>query len=141
MANAQVMKVRYRKRSIKYVLESDHWDTTAIRGYDIDTPFIRLTPEGRILKRAGYGWDGCSGPTKDDKTNQRGGLNHDAKYQLMRMGLLPQSCRAIADIELKQECKEDGMGKIRYWYYYEGVNDFAAYAARYGTEPKIEEAP
>jgi hypothetical protein len=68
------------------------------------------------------------------------GLHHDIKYQLIRLGLIPQICRGIADAELKEECIERGMWRVRAWYYFEGVDHFARYAAKYGTEPKILEA-
>lgn len=31
------------------------------------------------------------------------------------------------------------MNRFRAWYYFEGVDHFAKYAAKYGTEPKVIE--
>ncbi|MFA6271203.1 MAG: hypothetical protein WC657_08440, partial [Candidatus Paceibacterota bacterium] len=124
----------------KYILREDHWFRTRIKGHRVSTQFIELYEDGRCLVRKGYCWDGCSGPTWDDDTNMVPGLHHDIKYQLIRLGLIPQICRGIADAELKEECIERGMWRVRAWYYFEGVDHFARYAAKYGTEPKILEA-
>ncbi|HOR98919.1 MAG TPA: hypothetical protein PLZ74_11165 [Kiritimatiellia bacterium] len=126
----------YYRKGYKYQLAEDDVSYTAIRPVaDIVTDFIELTKEGRLLIRKAYAWDGCSGCAIDDKTNMRGGLRHDAKYQLMRLGLLPPEDREIADIELREDCLDAGMWKIRAWYYFEGVDHFAEFAARYGYEP------
>ena len=74
---------------------------------------------------SGYRWDGCSGPTVDTQTNMRAGLVHDSLYQLMRLGLLPQSARVIADREFLLIMKEDGMNWFRRTYYYWSVRLFA----------------
>jgi len=53
----------------------------------------------------------------------------------MRLGLLPQSSRVTIDRILCDTCKEDGMGTFRRWYYFEGVDHLAAFAARFGSDP------
>jgi len=141
MSESSIARIVYTKRKYKYVLEENHSFKTRIIGYTIVTGFGELHADGTGIIFARYGWDGCSGPTWDDKTNMRGGLIHDFFYQLMRLGLLPQSCRCIVDKELQEHCREDGMGKFRAWYYFEGVDHFAKYAAKYGSEPKPETAP
>jgi len=133
--------ILYRKRNYKYVLEEGHLFTTKITGFNIREKFGELRDDGKGIIYAGYGWDGCSGPTIDDDTNMRGGLRHDFKYQLMRLGRLPITCREIADKELHDDCRADGMGKFRAWYYLQGVDHFAGYAAKYGTEPRVLVAP
>lgn len=70
-------KIKYRA-GYKYQLVSDYIIETKILGYNIDTKYIKLFPDGKLTIIEGYAWDGCSGPTKDDKTNMRGGLVHDA---------------------------------------------------------------
>jgi len=129
--------MKYQKVCYKYRLYEDHETTTEIKGIDCETDFIRLYADGRLIVKKNFCWDGCSGPTKDDSTNMIPGLEHDAKYQLMRLGLIPQSWRHIADLELQRGCRARGMSKFRAWYYFNGVDHFAAYAARYGSEPKI----
>jgi len=133
-------KIYYRD-GYKYQIVRDYVGKTRILGYDIEIPLWHLYKDGSYIIRMFYAYDGPSGPTWDRKSNMRASLGHDFKYQLMRLGKIPESCRGIADAELKEECLEDGMNRFSAWYYYEGVDHFAAYAAKYGTEGKIKEAP
>ena len=87
----------------------------------IATDFIVLSSAGRLTIKRGYAWDGPSGPAIDTKNFMRGSLVHDALYQLMREGHLPQTYRRDADKELKRICLEDGMSAMRAWWVYEGV--------------------
>ena len=100
-------------------------------------PFLKLYSSGRVSIDEGYAWDGCSGPTKDDETNQRGGLYHDAGYQLIRNGLLDaEQFRPIMDEVLHQTCLEDGMNRFRAWYYFKAVKKFGGSSAEKPREVK-----
>lgn len=91
----------------------------------IDTQFIKLDVNGDLLIRAGYAWDGPSGPTIDTKNFMRGSLVHDALYQLMREGHLDLAAhRDPADRLLQTLCQEDGMSQLRAWWVYEAVKRF-----------------
>ena len=130
-------KIFYRD-GYKYQLDKTWSHQISIKGYDVavdggEDPWCSLTKDGILTVKAGYAWDGPSGPTFDTKDFMRGSLAHDALYQLMREGKLPQSCREAADGVLKEICKEDGMGWFRLWYVYKGVRDFAASAAKRQT--------
>jgi hypothetical protein len=92
----------------------------------IDTPYVALGLDGTLTIRAGYAWDGPSGPTIDTPSFQRGALVHDALYQLIREGYLPPPCRAHADRLLRSLCREDGMSAIRAWWVYRAVRRFGA---------------
>ena len=110
-------------------LVSEGWGR-ACNGLDsYDFPFLKLNLIYGLLpiltSAAGYRWDGCSGPTVDTQTNMRAGLVHDSLYQLMRLGVLPQSARVIADREFLLIMKEDGMNWFRRTYYYWSVRLFA----------------
>ena len=147
------------KSGFKYQTVEDYVCVTKIKGYEAKTDYITLEKEGILTIRKGYAWDGCSGPTKDDKTNMRGGLEHDAKYQLMRLGLLPEVMKSIADEELKQRILEDSeylirkkkwktlngvrwlLLRLRAWYYFQGVDHFASFACKYGSEQEVKTAP
>jgi hypothetical protein len=117
-------KVKY-KKGYKYQLVEDCICQTAITGFDIDTQFIKLSPDGTLTVKSGYAWDGASGPTIDTHDTIRGSLFHDSLYQLMRRKLLPGKYRNIADILLKDICIEDGMHEFRAEYWYIGVSRFA----------------
>lgn len=120
------------KKGYKYQLWETYTTQTDIVGYDIVTDFIILTPSGLLTILKFYAWDGPSGPTFDSKNFMEGSLLHDALYQLMRMGLLPQRYRKYADDRLKADCIRDGMCKFRATYVHFGV-DRAAMAA---ADPK-----
>ncbi len=113
----------------KYQLADDYKIHIDIE-HDINTEYIKLDPDGVLLIKEGYAWDGPSGPTVDTKTFMRGSLVHDALYQLMREGHLEQNFRGPADKILAMICKEDGMIGIRRWWVYRGVKYFAKGAAK-----------
>lgn len=144
--------MKYKEVDAKYVQVGDDWTRTRIRLARVSTDFCELYEDGRLMIKDGFLWDGCSGPTLDDDTNMVPGRNHDCKYKLIRLGLIPMSCREVADRELKEEILERGLeraGKnpikrkfyeFRAWYYYEGVDHWASWAARRDAEPKVKEA-
>jgi hypothetical protein len=133
--------IRYRK-GYKYQLAEDaeiYVDIYPV--HDIETDWIALSFAGRLTARTGYAWDGPSGPTIDTPDSMRGSLFHDALYQLMRLGLLDQKYRPIADKLLHDICIEDGMNHLRAALWKMAVEDFAAGAAKAGTEREILTAP
>jgi hypothetical protein len=100
--------VKYRD-GYKYQLAEDESLMTGIKGFDINTDFIRLEPDGRLTAKKGYAWDGASGPTWDSSYCMRGPLHHDCLYQLLREQQLPHSYRKIADDIMYLCIIEDGM--------------------------------
>ncbi|RMH63088.1 MAG: DUF1353 domain-containing protein [Calditrichaeota bacterium] len=109
----------------------------AIADEAIDTPFVRLSMEGKLYIAAGYAWDGPSGPTFDTDTFMRASLVHDALYQLMRLRKLPEDKRAYADELLYRLCIEDNMNRFRAWYVYKAVRWFGASNARPEEEKPV----
>lgn len=90
----------------------------------------------------GYAWDGASGPAIDTNSFMRGSLVHDALYQMMREGLIPQYHRKDADQTMKKICIEDGMWKFRAWYTYLAVRIFAGpFAKKQNTQKPHLSAP
>jgi len=83
-----------------------------------------------IVIRAGYCWDGPSGPTIDTENFMRGSLVHDALYQLFRENShIAKEHRDTADRLLQSMCIEDGMSKLRAAWVYWGVKTFGAKSA------------
>jgi hypothetical protein len=134
-------KIKYRK-GYKYQL-ADNYDLFVgiYPVKNIKTDWVELSRKGILSIKKGYAWDGASGPTVDTADTMRGSLVHDALYQLLRLGLLPESCRIKADELLHDICCEDGMSEFRADLWKAMVNDFAGYAAKYGTEQSILIAP
>lgn len=131
----------YYKKGYKYQVSRTCWYYTGILGYNIKTPFITLSPDGVMCILAGYASDGPSGPTIDTPDSMRGAIGHDGLYELMRCGLLPQSCRKQADQKLREWCLADGMNEIRADIWYEGVREFAGDAALPENRKKEIKAP
>jgi len=130
------------KSGYKYQLHADEVFRTRITPPEkIETRFIILEPGGTMTVKAGYAWDGPSGPTWDTKTFMRGSLIHDALFQLMRMELLLLEWRPYADQELIRICKEDGMWAVRRWWVYRGVKRFGGPAADPRNKKPILSAP
>ena len=124
--------IRYKKRRrYKYTLAEDYAQRVDIR---VEHPgsygFLSITTSGLLSIKAGYAWDGASGPTLDTPSFMRGSLVHDALYQLMRAGVIPQDQRLRADKALRKICREDGMSRVRAWWVYRAVRKFGAKAAR-----------
>lgn len=129
------------KAGYKYQLCEAYTVKIELFAQDIDSPYVKLTPNGDLSIIAGYAWDGPSGPAFDSKNFMRGSLVHDALYQLMREGLLDKSHRGIADRILRWHCREDGMSAIRAWWVFRGVSWFAGGAALKKNKRPILEAP
>lgn len=119
-------RVFYRK-GYKYQLARNHtehlgdYESELVGHMASQGKFIVLGANGHLLLRAGYAWDGCSGPTRDDRTNTRAGLVHDALCQLFRWQKLPRRLLPAANRVFPAMLKEDGMGAFRRWYYYQGI--------------------
>ena len=135
------MTIKY-KKGFKYQLAETHACVVDIHPFaEIDTDFIRLTPEGTLTLRKGYAWDGPSGPTFDTKTFMRGSLVHDALYQLIRMRLLPRSSKEAADDELYDICISVGMWKMRAKWVFTALRLGGRRATLPENQKAVHEAP
>lgn len=124
------VKIRYR-RLYKYSLDETYSCYTNIVGCYAKippgadrVPWIELKPDGTLIIREGYSWDGPSGPAIDTENFMRASLVHDAIYQLIGEGQLPSSRRKDADRTMRDLCNEDGMSTIRRFWTYWGVRVF-----------------
>jgi hypothetical protein len=114
----------------KYRVLRDIVVQTEIRGFDVREKYFDILPNGHITVRAGYCWDGASGPTFDTPASMRGSLIHDIIYQCLREGQLldgeynkkkHSTIRLLADREIYSMCREDGMRWVRASCWYMGV--------------------
>ena len=132
------------KKGYKYQLATDYKVFIPIK--PLDTFFaagglISLNKEGLLIIRKGYAWDGPSGPAADTKNFMRPSLIHDALYESMRDGLLHRSRRREVDMLLRENCREDGMSKIRSSWVYWAVNNWAARSSTPEGGRKVLTAP
>lgn len=132
--------IEYRS-GFKYQLATTYEFATGSATNPLTTEFIDMDASGLLTIRHGYAWDGPSGPTFDTASAMRGSLVHDALYQLLRMKLLEPVWRHRADEIFYKLCLEDGMWKIRAWYFKKGVDMFAAGAARASARKRTIFAP
>lgn len=106
----------------KYQLVEDYSIDCGIKPAElIVTRFLMLDTSGILTIRAGYAWDGASGPTIDTSDSMRGSLVHDALYQLMRERLIGQEWRRHADDLMRVILLLDGMLHIRAQLWHTGV--------------------
>jgi hypothetical protein len=103
-------------------------------GPRVKLPFLEIRPAAFgipavLIIKAGYAWDGPSGPTWATASFMRGSLFHDGLYQLIREGLIAPEYRRDADDLLKEVCLEDGMWSVRAWWVHRAVVRAAAFAA------------
>ena len=134
------MQITY-SQGYKYQLEKDFITEVEIFGESITSLYIELRPDGYLLIRKGYAWDGPSGPTIDTKSFMRGALVHDALYQLMREHNLNRNYRSTADDIMRKFCIKDGMNYITAWASWFGVRLFGRASARPEGSYKITTAP
>jgi hypothetical protein len=102
----------------------------------ITAPFI-IIKDSVLTVKAGYAWDGPSGPTVDTPSFMEGSCIHDALYQLIRMKVLPPAFRAKADDILEEVCVKRGkMWKLRAKWVRWGVG---TWFGKQAAKPRPEE--
>jgi len=129
-------KIKYVKVTYKYKLMKTYTINTPIVGFNCVNIFLYLGKDGRLTIYKGYAWDGASGPTIDGKSNMRASLVHDALYQLIRLVLIPQEYKKVADTLFYDILLEDGMNKLRADMWREGVEHFGGASCIPGSQDK-----
>jgi len=134
--------IRYRS-GYKYQLATSYSMPITIKPKkDITTDFIELDTKGTLTIKAGYAWDGPSGPVVDTKENMRASLVHDALYQLMRQKKLSvKAYKDKADKIFKNICIADGIPKKIALAYYLGLKLGGKPATDPKNKKKIHRAP
>ena len=113
-------KLFYRDKPTKYQIIHDYVDPDyGLMGFDVETDYLKLTPDGILTCKALYSWDGASGLTHDDYMNMVPALEHDEIYEAIRMGVLPLSVKEYADDKLRDGMLERGLygmepGSLKY---------------------------
>lgn len=98
----------------KYRVEADYTNFIPVfPDSDIITPFYEIHTDGRIVVRAGYAWDGSSGPTVDCPADMAPSLEHDVCAQAMREERLDRKWENTTDDWYAKHCKLNGMDAAR----------------------------
>lgn len=136
-------------KSIKYqcfggncfqLVEPYRFETSIGPDAPVTMPFIHLDQFGQGVLSPGFAWDGASGPVFQTKSILRAALGHDAKYRLMREGLIdPDKWRSVADKEFYKDLRADGVPMLRADTFYVAVRQWGADNATGGNP--IEIAP
>ena len=121
-----------------YQLVEDYQEHTGcIPDKDVSLPFVELSKDGLLTIKAGFASDGASGQVIEDNSVLRAAFAHDAKYRLIREGLLAEYCKAIADDEFRKTLLEDGCLHERALLFYEAVHLFG-HSSIEGGNPILE---
>ena len=130
--------MKYRQiKKYKYELVEDYIHALPDVDPTISGKSRYLTLENSTLViHEGYTWDGCSGPTIDTPNNMRAGMVHDSLYQLMRMGILPQDYKDMADCFLRDLIIEDGGSTTTANIFYHAVRYIGGMFSK--KQPRVE---
>lgn len=93
-------------------------------------PCVYCSDAGHLIVRAGYPWDGPSGPTIDTKHNIAPSFWHDVGYEAIRRGVIPPQARLYFDQLFYVDLIKKGMSKWRAKTYYRALRMFGGFAAR-----------
>ncbi len=133
------------KKGYKYQTGEDYICKTGIvpcKDGCADTDYLHLDPiDQRLTIKKGYAWDGPSGPTLDTKNSLRASLEHDAKHQLMCLGLVDRGYLQLVDAEFKKTLREDGMSRLRSWIWVKALRSPFGAKARPSDERLTLSAP
>ena len=133
--------IEYRA-GFKYQLQTDYGVQLSFKPDKLIQAFyVVFYPDGRLIVKRGYAWDGPSGPTINTVNFMRGSLVHDVIYQLMRQGHLTKDYRLFADRELKKMCLEDGMWRIRAWWVFRALRRLGNRASLPSSTKRVFRAP
>lgn len=135
------MKIHYCE-GYKYQLAEPVEIQTTIIGERLIDNYFELRPDGMLLVRAGYAWDGASGPTFDSKSSMRASLVHDVFCQVMRDKRLDfDRWQDTVNALFKAHCIEDGMWGWRAFAWHAAVEFADAGNPNQGPDRRVLEAP
>ncbi len=120
-------RVKYsRVPEYKYVLREDViFNTGCCPAEPIFADLCTLHADGWLEIKAGYCWDGASGPALDTRNFMRPSLAHDALYRLRQQGHpIPEDWKKRADSLLNRLAREDDMSGWRRWWVRISVRKF-----------------
>ena len=102
------------------VLQQDCIFQSPIRGFFYASDFVELT-ETQLILREGYQWDFGTGPVVNTPAVVYASLAHDAMFDFIDDGVIPESERKLVDLWFRDLLAEAGMSWFRRNYIYWGV--------------------
>lgn len=93
-----------------YTLKTTLSFYSAVKGYEIFTPMVRLQRDGFVIIESGFTWDGATGAPDLDCVLIPSAL-HDAFYRFIREKLLPKKIKAAADRSFYEAIKNNVYGR------------------------------
>ena len=92
-------------------------EQTIITGFTVDCEQYSLTPDGSLVIRKYFAWDGPTGAWPS-KSFIKGSCVHDVLCEMINRGCLPPSVQYLADEEMRQINDASSMWKPRViWTY------------------------
>ncbi len=85
---------------------------------------------GLLVLKEGFYWDGFTGVPIKPQTTLRASMIHDMFYISFRRGRIDLKFRKYADKLFKHLLIEDGIPRIRAWFYYRVVRSLGYFTAR-----------
>jgi hypothetical protein len=102
-------------------LHSNFYFEIPATGYPGEYGFISFDRFGQVRVKAGFSWDGASGPTFDTIDTVCASLGHDVLYKLMGQRLLPSTYKQFADKWFYDRLIKDGTLSFRAFAWYKAV--------------------
>jgi hypothetical protein len=110
-------KEGYRYQTTRWVIVK----TKIATGELICTEWFILLPDGWLLARPGYAWDGASGPAINTLNWRLPSLCHDVLCQAIAMGRLSALWADEVHAEMHRLLLKKHMNPVRAWYSREAV--------------------
>lgn len=114
----------------RHALYEAYQGKTLLRGHDVNAPQATLLPNGVIVLKRGFMWDGPSGPAVNTLNTAIPSAIHDALYELIELGFLPPETRRSADKTYRDSLKTWGVPAWRRALHYRGVSLFGGFWLR-----------
>ncbi len=134
-------KIKYLK-GMKYCLSEDFEIYTPILYNNINDKWFSLKENGLLSIKAGFCWDGPSGPTWDTKDSMKASLIHDVFCILMRDRRLNfKLYQDEVNHFFRNLCIADGMPAWRAKLWHIAVEFADAGNPNQGADREVQEAP
>lgn len=125
----------------KYQVAEDYRVQTPVTGEAIMGELFELWPDGLMVVRKGFCWDGASGPTIDTKASMSASLVHDVFCLCMRDRRLSyENWQDTVNAFFEQMCRRAGMWGWRARLWHAGVEFCDAGNPDQGPDRPILEA-